>query len=83
MFFWLYFFCIMFAARCFDLEACFGTDVYDFNWARAFNLLLLRRRTLYICYDPWYMTIGDIIQGHLQTDYMTLINVSWSKDAMR
>jgi hypothetical protein len=35
MFFWLYFFCIMFAARCFDLEACFGTDVYDFNWARA------------------------------------------------
>ena len=29
------------------------------------------------------MSIGDIIQGKLQTDYMIVMNVSWEEDAMR
>ena len=29
------------------------------------------------------MSIGDIIQGQLQTDYMIVMNVSWEEDAMR
>ena len=50
---------------------------FDFRWNRcvlfqlgsSINLLPFRRRTLYICYDSWHMSIGDIIQGPLQTPW--------------